>query len=82
MADSKFETSLFEMYTKAKDDAATFRKEGAREVAIGLIIEAGYDVDSKDINGSAIGGEVQTHLMIAFMLAPKLVDWLATKVVC
>lgn len=55
-------------------DKADEVEDRARELAISMIIDGGFDSSDSDLGGDATGGTVQTHLMIAFMRQPEMMD--------
>lgn len=54
-------------------------EEMAREVAIDLIVSAGLDASDHDSLGEAVGGSVQSHLMVAFMRCPAIAEMLEKR---
>lgn len=49
-------------------------EDRARELAISIIVTGGFDSSDSDLGGDAMGDTVQTHLMVAFMRQPEMME--------
>lgn len=70
-------TDLAVMYADAYlalGDRAEEIEDRARELSISIIVTGGFDSQDSDMLGDAMGDTVQTHLMIAFMRQPEMMD--------